>query len=365
MPEPTAGGVVRTRRASTLAQVYRRFSEVEAAGTSPLYERVALALSESEEALRAIEAAPARKRQPKVILAALHDLALAGRAPALAAAYAAGDGEAAAAAAIDALLRMTGSVVAIAARRLPNANETGHCAVLYPAIAEAARRVGASAVGLIDVCCSAALNLNVDRVGIVYGNGQSLGDRSSPVQLSSAIVGGRPLPARPVPEVVARVGIDLDPVDVTDAEDARWLRACLWPDQREQMARLEAEIGLAAALPPLLLQGDAVEVLSDAIARVPEYALPVVITTWALSRLPLESRLRFLHRLDEAAAGRAVAWVSLEGVGVAPAIPTLGDRRASGHSILGLAVFDSSALHAEAVGRCWSQGRWLEWLADS
>jgi hypothetical protein len=39
-------------------------------------------------------------------------------------------------------------------------------------------------------------------------------------------------------------------------------------------------------------------------------------------------RARTLARLDEAAAGRAVAWVSAEGVGVAPAIPTLGDRRA-------------------------------------
>ena len=75
---------------------------------------------------------------------------------------------------------------------------------------------------------SAGLNLHVDRVGITYSNGQSLGDPSSPVQLSSSIVGDRPLPARAVPEVVARVGVDLDPVDVTNADDARWLRACLW-----------------------------------------------------------------------------------------------------------------------------------------
>jgi hypothetical protein len=116
--------------------VYRRFGEVDAAGTSPLYERVAVALSESGEALRAIEAAPARKRHPTVILAALHDLALAGRAPALAAAYAAADGDAAAGAAIDTLLRMTESVVAIAVRRPMRTSETGRCAVLYPAIAE-------------------------------------------------------------------------------------------------------------------------------------------------------------------------------------------------------------------------------------
>ena len=106
-------------------------------------------------------------------------------------------------------------------------------------------------------------------------------DLSSPVQLSGSIVGDRPIPTRAIPQVVARVGVDLDPVDVTDADDARWLRACLWPDQ---------------------------------------------------------------------------------GLGVAPTIPTLGDRRASGHSIIGLAVFDHSTLHAEAIGRCWSQGRFLAWL---
>jgi hypothetical protein len=181
------------------------------------------------------------------------------------------------------------------------------------------------------------------------------------VQLWSSIVGDRPIPAQAMPEVVARVGVDSDPVDLTGADDARWLRACVWPDQPEAAARLDAELALAATAPPLLLRGDAAEVLPDAFARVPADALPVVTTTWALSPLSLDGRLRFLHRLDDAAAGRTVAWVSLEGVGVAPAIPTFGDRRASGHSIIGLAVFDQSAMRAEAAGRCWSRGRWLAW----
>jgi hypothetical protein len=42
--------------------VYRHFGEVDAAETSPLYERIGVALSESDEALRAIEAAPTRRR---------------------------------------------------------------------------------------------------------------------------------------------------------------------------------------------------------------------------------------------------------------------------------------------------------------
>jgi hypothetical protein len=351
--------------ARTLARAYRRFAEAGRSDASPLYKRVALALSESDEALRAIEAAPARKRNPTVILAALHDLALAGRAPALAAAYAAADAGAAGGAAIDTLLRMTDAVADIAVRRSVAADETGRYAVLYPAIAEAARRAGADAVGLIDLGCSAGLNLNVDRVGITYSNGPSLGDPSSPVQLSSRIAHDRPVPARAMPEVVARIGVDLDPIDVTDAADARWLRACLPPDQPERRARLDAETALAATASPLLLRGDAAELLPDAVARVPADVLPVVTTTWALSQFALETRHRFLRRLEEAAAGRTVAWVSAEGVGVAPTIPTLGDRPASGHSIIGLALFGRPAQPAEAIGRCWSRGRFLAWLADS
>ena len=355
----TAGG------ARTLAQVYRHFGAVDAAGTSPLYERVAVALSESGPALRAIETAPARKRHPTVILAALHDLVLSGHAPALAAAYAAADGDAAAAVAIDTLLHQTDSVVAITGRWPLRSDESGRAVVLYPAVAEVARRAGANAIGLIDVGCSAGLNLSVDRVGISYGDGPSLGDPSSPVQLSASIVGKRPVPARAIPAVVARVGVDLDPVDVTDADQARWLRACLLPDQPERRARLDAEIALTATAAPRLLRGDAVEVLPDALAQVPADALPVVTTTWALSKFPLEARLRFLQRLDQAATDRPVAWVPVEGVGVAPAIPTFGDRPASGHSIIGVALFGPSALEASAVGRCWSRGRQLSWLADS
>ncbi|MFI5608559.1 DUF2332 domain-containing protein [Amycolatopsis sp. NPDC051903] len=345
-----------------LAQAYRRFGEVDAAGQ--LYERVAVALSESAEALRAIEKAPARKRRPELILAALHDLALAGHAPALAAAYAAADADAAAAAAIDSLVRLTDEVVDLVARRRPRTGETGRGAVLHPLVAEAAHRAGATAVGLIDVECGAGFNLTVDRVGITYDTGPALGDPSSPVQLSCSIVGDRPAPERAFPEVVARVGIDREPLDVTDPDDARWLRACVQPDQPERAARLAAELALAAKAPPLLLRGDAVELLPAALARVPADALPVVTTTWALSRFPAQRRVRFVERLEAAAAARPVAWVSAEGVAVAPTVPTYGDRPASGHSILGVAVSDGPVLRTEAVGRCWSRGRLLAWLGQ-
>ncbi|WP_432563754.1 DUF2332 family protein [Kineococcus sp. SYSU DK003] len=189
------------------------------------------------------------------------------------------------------------------------------CAVLYPAIAEAAHRTGATTVGLVDVGPPGGPNLQVDRVGITYSDGRVLGDPAAAVQVSARLVGRVPVPAREVPEVVARV-------EVTGT-------------------------------------------LTDALAQVPAGALPVVTTTWTLARFTREDRLRFLQLLDAAATHRTVAWVSVEGVGVAPAVPTFGDRHASGHSTTGLALFRHGTLHAEALGRCWSRGRALSWLASA
>ncbi len=57
--------------------------------------------------------------------------------------------------------------------------------------------------------------------------------------------------------------------------------------------------------------------------------------------------------------------VSVEEIGVLPSIPTLGDRRAPGHSTVGLALVDRSTMGSEAVGRCWSQRRSLSFLVDT
>lgn len=278
-----------------------------------MYGRVAVALSESAEALGIIDSAPARKRHPNLVLAALHDLVLAGEAPSLAAAFAAAGNTTRPAAgagaarvgdvAVEVLVGMADAVLERVRGRTVRADEGGRHALLYPAIGEAARRVGSDSAGLIGIGRPAGLNLTVDRVGVAYGNGQSLGDSASAVQVAASVVHDGRVATVAMPEIVARVTVGADLVDVTDAAEARWLRACVPPDQVDRLARLEAELALAAAEPPVLVPGEVVVVLPEAIARVPDGVLPVVMTTWVLSNLDLEERLRFLQRLDEARRG--------------------------------------------------------------
>ncbi len=344
-------------RTGTVGPALARLAD--APQTSPLHRQVAGALSRSDAVVRRLEAAAAR--DPAVLLAALHDRALAGAAPALAAAYAAGDGGLAGRTAVDLLLHGTGEVLAVASRRRLPAPTTPVRAVLRPAVACAAHRLGAYAVALVHLGCSAGTELQLDRVGVSYDAGPSL--PPSTVQVSASVRGDRPVPSRGLPRVVARIGVDTQPLDPSDPDDVRWLRACVAPDDPQGAAELGAELALATAAPPQLVRGHQVDGLPEALALVPAGALPVVLTTWTLPRVPPHRRQRLPQHL--AAADRPVAWVSVEGVGVAPGVPTLGDRPASGHSTVGLTLGDRTGLHAEVLGRCWGRGRWLSWLADA
>ena len=62
-----------------------------------------------------------------------------------------------------------------------------------------------------------------------------------------------------LPEVVARIGIDLNPLDPADPDDRAWLRALVWPgpDGGDRLRRLDAACEIARREPAVLLTGDA------------------------------------------------------------------------------------------------------------
>ena len=69
------------------------------------------------------------------------------------------------------------------------------------------------------------------------------------------------------PRVRDRVGVDLDPVDVTTDEGALRLRSFVWPGQEGRLERLERAIEAVRREPPELVRGDVVDVLPAAARR--------------------------------------------------------------------------------------------------
>ncbi len=81
-------------------------------------------------------------------------------------------------------------------------------------------------LAIIELGASAGLNLLWDQYRYVYDGDGSFGALDTAVVIRSQFRGSQ-RPALPAlaPPVVGRVGVDLDPIDVRDSEQGRWLQA--------------------------------------------------------------------------------------------------------------------------------------------
>ena len=124
-------------------------------------------------------------------------------------------------------------------------------------------------IHLIEVGASAGLNLRFDRYGYTVGH-HRFGDPHSPVQIAADLYGTAPLPdLDDLPALAGVQGVDLDPVDVRDADARAWLAALVWPENHDQRALLSAALALTATDPPEIRKGDAVDVLPRLAAELP------------------------------------------------------------------------------------------------
>ena len=165
----------------------------------------------------------------------------------------------------------------------------------------------------IEIGASAGLNGLWDHYAYDYA-GTPAGDPDSPLRIACELRGGAMPPLDP-PPVAWRAGIDLSPVDLRDPDDVRWLRACLWPDQRARHERFDAAVEVARVHGPVdIRRGDALAMLPGVIESAPAGALLCVFHTAALAyftREQIADLARCSPRVD-----RDVAWVGGEAPGL-------------------------------------------------
>ncbi len=305
---------------------YRQFAAVECP-EQPLYRAICTAIAADAELLALHLGMPAAQARPNLLLAALHEAVLDEPAQALAAYYPSVGGGRAPDAGLPALLRQRLLGDARLRSRLHSyatqTNEPGRCAPLRLALDALVARSGRRRLALFDFGSSAGLNLAVDADALDCG-----GDRRGPgdrLQLRCDWRGGA-LPAAQDWCIVARLGVDPRPVDAADPAAARWLQACVWPDDVDRFARLGLALDWARRHPPPLeRQADGLLRLQTWLDELPEGVLPVLLNSWVLAYFDAAGRADFHARvLARVRAGR-LAWICAEeaaahpaGLGVAP-----------------------------------------------
>lgn len=137
----------------------------------------------------------------------------------------------------------------------PQTNEVGRSAALMAGLMVAVQRLDIP-IELLELGSSAGLNLNLDRFRYNLG-GLEAGPNDAAVRIMPEWNGHAP--EGRWPHVIARCGVDQNPLDVGDDAIAERLLAYCWPDQHDRLARLEAAIAIARAFPPAVAAGDAAD----------------------------------------------------------------------------------------------------------
>jgi hypothetical protein len=309
------------------AENYRAFTG-EARGRSPAYEALAEAVATDAGVLRFLAALPPEKRQPNLLFAAARYLL--GR-PADIAALRALAGQ------------RPDELAGVMLARRTQTNEPARCATLLPALAQLP-----PPLALIEVGASAGLTLLADRYSYDYAGHRITGrDPQAPV-LRCEPRGPVPLPGA-VPEITWRAGLDLNPLDVTRADDVRWLSCLVWPGEGDREQRLAAAIATARRDPPPVHRGDLRTDLPGLAARAPTDATLVVYHSAVLAYLDPDGREQFAATVRQLPA----VWLSNEVPNAVPGLPAPPYEgmpfllARDGHTPLALSD---------------SHGTWLRWL---
>ena len=168
-------------------------------------------------------------------------------------------------------------------RSAPQTNEVRRSAVLIAIGHVVAERFGLP-IRMSELGASGGLNLMWDRFGVKIGD--QLYGRDDVLMFDPEWSGDVPPLAQP--DVVERRGVDLNPLDPTNPDDALRLQAYLWPDQPDRLQRTRAAISVAQ---PLVDQADAIAWLEH---RLPhqEGLTHLIYSTVAWQYFPAEARAR-------------------------------------------------------------------------
>ena len=284
-----------------IAAAYRRFADEEARGRSPLYAELARGVADDPEVIAFLRTLPPDKRQPNLLLAASRHL------------FGTADGWAAFR---RTLLDQPAAVAALMRRRSTQTNEPGRCATLLPVLARLPQPLA-----LIEVGASAGLCLLPDFYAYHYDGYDCPGRRIAAADRDAPVLRCRADPATPLPDgppqVVWRAGLDLNPLDATDAGDVSWLETLVWPGQAERLERLQRALAVAARHRPRVVRGDLRRDLAALAAEAPPDATLVVFHTAVLSYVASTADR---DAFATAVAALGARWVANESPRVLPAI---------------------------------------------
>jgi hypothetical protein len=271
--------------------------------TSPLYQSLCKVVAQNQPILELLTQRQTGQQASFLLFGAVHYLLLSGVQHPLRDFYpslagkAAADPEKAGPVLLDFCHGYHDELGTLIRTRLVQTNVVKRASGLLVALS-AVRRRCQQPVHLIEVGASAGIHLHFDRYRYVIG-GRVFGQRNAKVAIETQWRGKQPPPdLDDLPPIVSRIGVDLNPVDVTDPKERLWLRALVWPENQHEADLLSAALESVAFDPPTIVAGDAIDVCPTLGQRLPPGEPRVVFHAATRMHVPIERRAAFDEAVD-------------------------------------------------------------------
>jgi hypothetical protein len=224
-------------------------------GTSPLYEKLARGVADDPDLLALADEIPPKCGTPNILFAAVHWHLLGGVSHPLADYYPSVTDDPKSGTPFPAFWAFCAEyedkLLPLLRNRRTQTNAVRRCTALFPAFSHVPNEVNGEPLALVELGPSGGLNLCWDRYRYDYGNAGRYGTGECVLDAEIRGETSPPLPEE-FPRVASRVGIDLNPLDVQDETDARWLLALVWPEHGDRHRLLRRATNVARQQPPEL-----------------------------------------------------------------------------------------------------------------
>lgn len=194
----------------------------------------------------------------------------------------------------------------------PQTNETRRSIALLAAFLTFGRE-WKGPVDMLEIGASAGLNQNWDRFFFETASWR-WGDPNSAVRIDTDWSG--PPPPSGTLDVRRRAACDLNPLDLREREQALRLKAYVWPDQPERLARFDGAVALALRHKVRVDRADAAGWLQQKLAQKADDAATLVFHSVFLQYPPRATRKAIEDALVETGANAKetapLVWVRME-----------------------------------------------------
>lgn len=296
-----------------LSNRFKTFAERECAGSSELYEYLAMKIADDDDMLELSSYTREGQPIPNLFFGAVHYLLLQGKEHTVSSFYPSiVDKPKALKESFpyfkDFCLTYRESIIPILREEMVQTNEVRRCGYLYPCFSHIYHKAK-KPLALIEIGTSAGFQLLWDKYSYSYNTGEMYGDDKSAVHIQSKIIGeNRPTFPKVSPPVTYRYGLDLHINDLSNSEDALWLNALIWPEHTERRALFrQASACVSRNREELhLIEGDGIELLPRIMEKIPNDSAICVFHTHVANQIPVDRKRLLLEHVKRFGSKRDV-----------------------------------------------------------